>query len=538
MELTKRNIHRVGQKTQVISQVTLDDDVIVPDSKEDMEAVILDCAEVELEETRLLGNRLLVRGRLFFRILYHTQKQKMVDSVEGSLPFEETINVNDVAEGDDIRVDWEIEDLSATMIHSRKLNIKGLVTLTVVAELAALETVAVAAEGNQGAEVASCYVDVAQMAVQMRDTYRVKEEVELSGNKPNIAQILWYRLEPRGIECRPLDGKLSVHGEMELFCIYKGQEEHIPLQWLERSIPFSGAVEVPECTDEMVPDIRIRPIHRAVEAKEDYDGEMRLLSVEAVLELDVRLYGEEHLGILSDVYCPGADVVLQTKPVRLERLVTRNASKYKMTEKLSLSGADKILQICHTDGTVKLDRVEAVADGLAVEGTLCVDALYVAADDQSPVRCVRGMLPFGYTIEVAGMPPVAAVTHVAEGKATADKASVRFRIKSGLEQLSAMLLGNGELEIKAVITLDSIVMESLEIEGIDSAQIIPMDPKKMDGIPGIVGYVVQNGDTLWKIAKKFYASVDTIKSVNGLTGDELMPGQKLLIIKQVERVLA
>ena len=370
-------------------------------------------------------------------------------------------------------------------------------------------------------EITSRNVEVAQPAIQMRDTYRVKEEVELSGNKPNIDQILWYRLEPRGIECRPLDGKLSIHGELELFCIYKGEEEHIPLQWLERSIPFSGALEVPESTDEMVPEIRIRPIHRDVEAKEDYDGEPRMLAVEAVLEMEVTLYREEHLSVLDDVYCPGADVMIQNRPVTADHLVTRNASKYKMTDKLSLSNADKILQICHTDGVVKLDRIRPAQGGLEMEGTLGVDVLYVAADDQSPVRCVRGMLPFQYLVEVTGMPQMT-------------QGDCHYRVIPGLEQLGAMLLGNGELEIKAVITLDSIVMEALTLNTIDSAQVVPMDPGKFDAMPGIVGYVVQKGDTLWKIAKKFYASVDNIKRINGLAGDQLMPGQKLLIIKETK----
>lgn len=521
MELTKTNIHRNRQKEQVISQVTLDDDVIVPDTKADVEAVILDCAEVELEETRLMGNRLIVRGRLYFRVLYHAQKSRMVDSLEGALPFEEALNVRDMSDEDEIRVDWDLEDLNISLIHSRKLNVKGLLTLTATAWDRCVEMVTVAAADAQGVETTSQTVEVAQPVVQLRDTYRVKEEVELSGNKPNIDQVQWYRLEPRGIECRPLDGKLSIHGEMELFCIYKGEEEHIPLQWLERSIPFSGSLEVPESADEMVPEIRVRPIHRDVEAKADYDGEMRMLAVEVVLEMEVTLYREEHLSVLDDIYCPGADAMLQSHPVTLDHLVTRNASKYKMTDKLSLSNVDKILQICHTDGAVKLDRICLAQGGLEVEGTLGVDVLYVAADDQSPVRCVRGMLPFQYLVEVAGM------FRISQG-------DCKYRVIPGLEQLSAMLLGNGELEIKAVITLDSMVMEPLTLDTIDSAQIVPMDPKKFDAMPGIVGYVVQKGDTLWKIAKKFYASVDNIKRINGLAGDQLIPGQKLLIIKETK----
>ncbi len=520
MELTKTYIHRNRKKEQVISQVTLDEDVIVPDAKADVEAVILDCAEVDLEEVRLMGNRLMVRGRLYFRVLYHAQKSRMVDGIEGSLPFEESINVKEMGDDHEIRVDWEIEDMNISLIHSRKLNVKGLLTLTATAWESCTELVTVSAEDAHGVETTSCILEAAQLAVQLRDTYRVKEEVELSSNKPNIDQVLWYRLEPRGIECRPLDGKLSIHGEMELFCIYKGEEEHIPLQWLERSIPFSGALEVPESTDEMIPEIRIRPVHRSVEAKEDYDGEMRLLAVETVLEMEVALYREEHLTVLDDVYCPGADVLLQSRPITVDHLVTRNASKYKMTDKLSLSGADKILQICHADGAVKLDRIRPVGDGLDVEGTLCVDVLYVAADDQSPVRCVRGMLPFQYLV-------AAPLSEESQGKCT-------YRVIPGLEQLSAMLLGNGELEIKAVITLDSIVMEPFVLDTVDSAQVVPMDPKKYDRLPGIVGYVVQKGDTLWKIAKKFYASVESIKSVNHLTEDTLMPGQKLLIIKETK----
>ena len=519
MELIKKNIHRNRQKGKTVTQVTLDDDFIVPDTKEDVEALILDSNEVEVEESRLMGNRCAVKGRLQFHLLYHTQKNRSVDNMEGALPFEEFINVNDVSEDDEIQVSWEVEDMTASVINSRKVNIKAVVTLTIIAEELGGEEVAVEVESPENVESASQYIETAQIAVQTHDTYRIKEEVELSGNKPNIAQILWKRLEPRGIECRPLDGKLSIHGEMELFCIYKGDEEHIPLQWVERSIPFSGSVEMPDCTDEMIPAITIRPVHRDVEAKTDYDGENRLLSVEAVLELDIRLYEEERVSILSDIYCPGADVVLQGGTAHLERLVTRNASKYKMSDKLMLDGTEKILQICHADGSVKLDSVEPVENGLAVEGTLCTDVLYVAADDESPVRCIRGMLPFQYTIEAEGIGPEAI-----------------YRVQPGLEQLSAMLMGNGELEVKAVIVLDSLVLEQVEVATIRGAEMAPMDPEKLAAMPGIAGYVVHSGDTLWKIAKKFYASVDNIRELNEISGDEPEPGQRLLIVKQTEKL--
>jgi N-acetylmuramoyl-L-alanine amidase CwlA len=44
-------------------------------------------------------------------------------------------------------------------------------------------------------------------------------------------------------------------------------------------------------------------------------------------------------------------------------------------------------------------------------------------------------------------------------------------------------------------------------------------------------YTVQNGDTLYEIAKKFSLTVAQLKSINGLTSDTIKPGQ-VLIVKQ------
>jgi LysM repeat protein len=37
---------------------------------------------------------------------------------------------------------------------------------------------------------------------------------------------------------------------------------------------------------------------------------------------------------------------------------------------------------------------------------------------------------------------------------------------------------------------------------------------------------------LWKIAKKYYATVDNIKKVNDLTGNDIKEGEMLLIVKE------
>ena len=72
----------------------------------------------------------------------------------------------------------------------------------------------------------------------------------------------------------------------------------------------------------------------------------------------------------------------------------------------------------------------------------------------------------------------------------------------GLEQLGAVMLGGGEAEVKAQLTVELLVFQPMQEEVVTSVQTQPFDLKRWEQQPGIVGYIVQPGDSLWKIAKK------------------------------------
>ena len=94
------------------------------------------------------------------------------------------------------------------------------------------------------------------------------------------------------------------------------------------------------------------------------------------------------------------------------------------------------------------------------------------------------------------------------------------------------LPGGNELEIKAAVRADTLVRRQFTCPLIVRVNEAPFDEEKIHQMPGLVGVVVQPGDTLWKLAKRFHASVDSIRMMNQLSSDELRVGQRLLIMKQ------
>lgn len=62
-----------------------------------------------------------------------------------------------------------------------------------------------------------------------------------------------------------------------------------------------------------------------------------MLAVEAMLELEIRIYEEEEVSLLLDVYTPAKELRVVCKPAKLECLLVKNFSKCRVGERLKTS---------------------------------------------------------------------------------------------------------------------------------------------------------------------------------------------------------
>lgn len=533
MELIKKQIHMNQWKGNVATQITLDDDFIVPDTMDDMEQVMLDNGEIQAEQVKPMGDKVNVKGRLEFQVLYRREGGGL-QTLGGSIPFEEMINVPQLEDKDTVSLSWTLDDLNTNMIHSRKLGVQAIVTLQVRIEASKDTEAAVdvkqggtdteaytgAAEnhGEMPVEILKRRMTAASMAVCRKDTYRIREAVGLTGGKPGIGRLLWKEMKLRAVSVKPLDGTLHLEGELTVFVIYEAEDDTMPVQWLEETIPFSGEMEAEGVKEDQIPMITVRLSHREIEAKPDYDGEMRELEIDGVLELDIRLYEELETELLSDVYSNSRELTPERRETVFDRILTRNVCRSRIGEKVKLPQGERILQICHHSGTIKLDEVEPGEDCLKIEGVLEVTLLYLTSDDQAPVQPTVEQIPFKCTAEARGI-----------------REDSVYQLDAGLEQLTAVMMGGDMVEIKAVAVLDFLVLQPVKEQVITGISSGPLDLKKLQELPGIAGYIVQPGDSLWMIAKKFHTTISHIISANELADEEIKAGQRLLLVKEVAR---
>lgn len=517
MELRKESVQMLRVKSRATSQVTFDTDYNVPDAKPDIGRMIQNKGDISLDEVRLSDGRAFIKGNLNADLLYVGEQEGKVYSLSAKLPFNETLNLEGIVSGDKMCLKWEIEDLSIHIIHSRKLSIKAIVTFyAVVDEMAGIQLPVAISEEN--ISVKKKRVRLMSLMVHKKDTLRVKDEITLASNKPNISELLWHTIEVRGLDLRPEENMIKARGELFVFVLYVGDDEGNPLQWLEYSLPFNGEVECTGCTEEMIPNIEISIMHQGIEVKPDSDGEERTLVADVVLELDMKLYREEEHDLILDVYTPLKECIPQGQPEMLESLLVRNFSKCRVTDRVEVKETQgKILQICHSQGRVKVDRTQIVENGIQVDGIVHMKVLYIIGNDDMPFYSMEAMVPFTHVVEARGITP-----------------DSTFFLQTDLEQLSTTMADSDELEVKATVSVNALVLKCETEKIISKVDEMPLDLKKIQAMPGITVYMVKPKDTMWDIAKRFYTTVEEVCALNDLTDEKIEPGQPLLLVKKVE----
>ena len=537
MQLNKIKLHSCTTFASAQSQITLDDDYNVPDYRPDIVKVLKEKGELHFDEAKAAAGAAWLKGRLVFRVLYRSdQENGKISCLKGEIPFQEKLNMDGVQEYDVIQASGEIEDLTIGVIHSRKISVRAVILLKTEEPREKEDELCVGIEADDGCEKRYRNTNILQLLCMKRDQCRQKSEITLPSSKPNVQEILWKSLEIRNLDTKMGQDGVKLSGEVLISVLYQEEEETDRVQWYEMVIPLDCGVECDAGTEaDIIYKVKARPASMELEVKPDYDGEERVLVLELVMNLDIRVWKEQEISMLEDVYSLKKEIIPVCTGVTLHHISVKNDSQCRLTEQMELAESqEKILQICSCEGTVHLESTELTEQGVRAEGILVTELLYITTDDQMPIGSAREIYPFEQFIEIPQQTARTERNKPEELEALERKNKLQTELDCRISQLSAVMLDQDHVEIKAVIGLDLLAFEQEQIDNITDMREEALDMEQLQKRPGLVGYIAKDGDSLWSIAKENHTTVEDILRDNHRTDEDLRRGEKILIVKKVE----
>jgi LysM repeat protein len=537
LQLNKIKLHSCTTFASAQSQITLDDDYNVPDYRPDIVKVLKEKGELHFDEAKAAAGAAWLKGRLVFRVLYRSdQENGKISCLKGEIPFQEKLNMDGVQEYDVIQASGEIEDLTIGVIHSRKISVRAVILLKTEEPREKEDELCVGIEADDGCEKRYRNTNILQLLCMKRDQCRQKSEITLPSSKPNVQEILWKSLEIRNLDTKMGQDGVKLSGEVLISVLYQEEEETDRVQWYEMVIPLDCGVECDAGTEaDIIYKVKARPASMELEVKPDYDGEERVLVLELVMNLDIRVWKEQEISMLEDVYSLKKEIIPVCTGVTLHHISVKNDSQCRLTEQMELAESqEKILQICSCEGTVHLESTELTEQGVRAEGILVTELLYITTDDQMPIGSAREIYPFEQLIEIPQQTARTECNKPEELEALERKNKLQTELDCRISQLSAVMLDQDHVEIKAVIGLDLLAFEQEQIDNITDTREEPLDMEQLQKRPGLVGYIAKDGDSFWSIAKENHTTVEDILRDNHRTDENLCRGEKILIVKKVE----
>lgn len=516
MELIKKDINICRRKQQISTQVAVNEDLNLPDYMEDIEKTILENGEFILEQVRTLTDKVIIKGKVKYHLLYSGGgNTENISAFSKETPVEEEVHMDGVNEHDEVIVDITEDNFNINIINSRKINAKMIIGMNITVQEMLTESVAVDIMDNADLQMKHENSRTLQLCVQNNDIFRFHNQQSIPKDKPNIENILFESITPREIELRCDDGSVNVEGRICVFILYSPEGTNQMPQWVEYDFPIHGKIECPESEQGMIGDLRWALSHKEMEVKEDGENEARIISVDGVLDIGMNIYEEEDISRLEDVYAIDRMLYPTTRPVLLPKLLMKNNSVCRLVKRMKVTdGSSSIVQVCNVSGDVRTELITAQEGMMIVEGHVFVKLLYVTNDENQPFRVADGVIPFTHNIEITGF-----------------NSSCKYRIKPLIESLSATMDGSNEVEIHVQIAMDVIVFDHEQVEIIDDVRVSEISKDELKNMPGMTGYIVGDGETLWDVAKKYHTTTETLANINKLSDERLKLGQKLLIVK-------
>ena len=515
LELIKDSI-RVNQVIgEDSSQTVIENDIIVPDVKPDIGRVLIMDGDVFVNSADTMQDKILVNGTLAYKILYVSDDESQsVKSINTNAGFSYALEVPSARQGMKSKVKCEVEHIDYNVLNGRKVNVKAILKMSgrvmdeiakdVVNDLSGIDNIQTLKER---AEV-NCFIGGSEV------NHVVNERLEVPAGKPTIKEILRNDVKIVGKDYKITDDKIIAKAEVNISTLYIADDEDRSIQFMEHEIPFTQFIDLADVNDNCSCEVDFRIVSSEFTAEEDSDGELRIINGEMNIDIAASGYEKRSIKVVEDAYSPLMRMNLEKEAFRIKEVVAENKSQIVLKDTIVVEDGDpEISEVFNVICKPALSEVRVMDDKIFLEGVVNNNVLYVANNLEQPIHCCQQEVPFRQNIDIKEI-----------------TSEMDCDVDIDIEHCNYSMVSANEVEVRLVINVASRVSKETVLPLIVKVSELPSEDRSAASQPSLTIYFSQPGDTLWKVAKKYYTTMDDIKRINGLTDAESFnPGQKLII---------
>lgn len=512
MELIKENI----ECEQLLGESTADTIVkaeyVIPDTQPDVSEILMLDAKPTIISKEVMQDKVYIEGQIIYNIMYLGKAEDKFEVFNAvySGKFSNYVEVSGCQHKMNSEAECYVEHINCTIINERKISVEGIIKLKSAVYKNYNFEIVKDVEGISDIQMLKNPGTVDKLVGAVSGDMVAKCKIQIPTDKPQIGSILKCGIDVHKKDVKLMEGKIKIEADALVSLLYKSREDS-ELVYVTDEIELSKELEMDVVNPDMesYTDFVVDAVEP--ELREDDLGESRIADVEALVKTNTKVMNKEEVDVLDDAYSPSMMINVDKKDYELNVMhghaKTQTVIKADIELTREMPQAAEVI-MCFTDVCVTDKKI--VEDKVIVEGVLKVDVLYRTKDSEKAFYKAGDEIPFNCAVEIPGC-----------------KIDMQSMAKVYLESIESVLEA-GNIAVKAVVEVYARVNYITHKEFM--VDVLPDESEKPKKKASITIYVVQQGDTLWKIAKKYNITLDVLIKINEIDDpDTLKPGQKLII---------
>ena len=323
----------------------------------------------------------------------------------------------------------------------------------------------------------------------------------------NLADILNSEISVKNKEIKVSYNKVLSKADVIVEIMYLTEEEKINITTAQ--IPLMGFIDVQNISDQEIcnTEYEIRNINIKPNNVEEHS-----IFIEIEFSITCSAFESKEINIIQDLYSPEEEIKMSQELVTLiqDKNIIRDVCNVQEKIDVSEINSNKIYNIKACPNIVKENQLN---NSVSYEGELVLKILY-ESNITNRIEVKEQTISFTHTV-------------------TSEKISKNSNISTDIEIESKdfICMPDNTVDIKLNMNFILNIYQKSDVNIVNN---ITVEEYNNNNSNSLVIYFVKDGDTLWKIAKKFKSTMEEIATVNNIENiEKINVGDQLYIPKYV-----
>lgn len=494
-----------------IDMVKVEGVLIVNDVKPDVLSIVNTNGIVCIYKKEVMDGKLKIDGCINTYIMYLADDENgSVRSLNTVLDFTQIIDLEKCKVGMSVDENIILKSIESKIINGRKISINAM--MEIAATVYANECVDIidSVNNQEDVQMLNETIRINTLVGEGSNTVYAKDTVMLN-ETDDLAELMKVDFKIINKDSKISYNKVVTKADAEIKMMYLTEDNRI--NSINAIIPIMGFVDIENITDDSMCDIKYKLKNLII--KPNSGEASNSIYVEAEIEISCLAYEDKEISLIKDIYSTENDFNCKENEITIMTRRDVYTDVYRMNQEILVPeiSNNKIYDISVNPNIVST-RIQG--NNLSYEGELQITFIYRYNDSLETKQVTT---PLMFSMQLNNIEPTTNVITELEVRRDNFITGENGKI-------------NADIELGFIVT-------ATDYEKINLINEIEQSEMSCEDSYSMVIYFIKEGDTLWKIAKKFKTRVEDIVRLNNIEDENrIKVGQQLYIPKYVKRSVA